>query len=283
MFAITLSFKSKRHGQIELLRFVLTQSGIAEEEIVEEYRKGSQRLSFFTSSSRRARQLKRLIRSLRIPGLVFSCRALKDSDWKTRWKKYYRPFNITRDIRIVPRPFSSRKPRRDPRDVYIDTTFAFGTGLHPTTRMMARLIAAKRGDFRSFLDAGTGSGILSLVAHRSGAIGIWAIDPDPQAIKTALDNFRNNGMKAGYVRAVGLERIPRRRRFDFVAANLLTEDLLRLKSRLISMTRPGKYLAVSGIYETNYPHFLRRFADKALCCERVLHTGHWFALLFRKL
>ena len=57
-----------------------------------------------------------------------------ESDWATAWKRHVRVMRIVR--RIVIRP-TWRRHRRAPDDVVIamDPGMAFGTGLHPTTRL----------------------------------------------------------------------------------------------------------------------------------------------------
>lgn len=282
MFAVKLALNSRRQGQLELLRLVLIRCGVAEEDIVEESGESGERLSLFTVSSRKARAVVRRIRSLGLAGVVVSCKELRDAQWKTRWKKYFKPFYITPDICIVPLSTKGIRGKKDPRALYIDTMFAFGTGMHPTTRMMARFIASRRNDVKSFFDVGTGSGILSLVAARCGAEDIRAIDRDRGSIRTALKNFRFNHCSIGEARVVSLERLRGHRSFDLVAANLLTEDLVRLKTKLISCVRPGQYLALSGIHETNYPAFRRRFRSGALTCVRIAKQKKWYAFLFKK-
>jgi len=73
-----------------------------------------------------------------------------------------------------------------------------------------------------------------------------------------------------------------KRKFDFVAANLLTEDLVRLQKKIISVVAPAGFLAVSGIYHDNYRSFRRRFSSKHLRCVAVARQNDWYAVLFQK-
>lgn len=222
------------------------------------------------------------IRALRLKGFFPRLKPLKDKDWKTRWKKYVKPFAITKQIRVVPLWKAGQETKNSDKDIYIDTVFAFGSGLHATTRMMERFIALEKGKFSRFIDVGTGSGILSIIAHRYGAGELYALDIVKDAIKTARRNLRINQCPAEHIRAMSFDDFLTKKRFDFIAANLFTEDLIRLKNKFIACLRPGKYLAVSGIYRDNYPGFRKRFSDRRLRCLRVLIQKNWYALLFTR-
>ncbi|MDD5255208.1 MAG: 50S ribosomal protein L11 methyltransferase [Candidatus Omnitrophica bacterium] len=282
MTEIRVSFVNTEPAGIELLRRALVNAGAREEDLVESAHKGRVYLSLFLRSRARAEKLGRQIRSLRIRHTFVSLVPLKGSDWKTRWKKYFRPFTILPGIRIIPSEAHPPQGRPAPGTIYLDTTLAFGTGQHATTHMMAQLIASQKNKFSSFFDVGTGSGVLSLVAACCGAKAVTAIDIDAHAIKTARKNFLLNRCPVEHAGATGLAQFPGRGKFDFVAANLLTEDLIKLQEKLICRMRPRGWLAVSGIYYENFPFFKKHFTDRRLRTVRVLKRKNWYALLFRK-
>ena len=282
MFECKLIIKSAQLAQVDLLRLVLVKLGMKEQDIVEKLQKGKTCLSFFVKPRKKALTVFAKIRALKLKGFALRIRSLKDADWKTRWKKYVRPFAITRQIRVVPLWRVRQNTKKSDKDIYIDTTLAFGTGLHATTRMMARLIALEKGKFSRFLDVGTGSGILSVIAHRYGARRLYAIDIDKDAVKTARRNLIINHCLPARVKVLSFDNFYTNKQLDFIAANLLTEDLIRLKNKLIACLSPGKYLAVSGIYRDNYAGFRKRFNDRRLKCSRVITQKGWYALLFTR-
>ncbi len=89
----------------------------------------------------------------------------------------------------------------------MDTLLSFGTGLHETTRFMAQFIEDKKGKFKSFLDIGTGTGILALVALKYGAQDVIGIDIGPLSVQAALDNMKANQSYFKVVRA-DIKRYP---------------------------------------------------------------------------
>lgn len=285
MFEIKISLKSSQIAGLELLRTTLVAQGIPEKEIAENQFKGRGFLSLFASTMQGRKKLEACLRSVPVPGIRISCRELQDSDWKTRWKHYFKPFMITPDIRLVPVWSTDKAGKKDSaagkRTIFIDTTLAFGTGQHATTRMMADLIYSQRGALARFCDIGTGTGILSLVASRCGAQEIWALDYDAHSVATARANFRMNSCRYRYLKKTDVASFVAKP-FNFVAANLLTEDLVTFRKKLLSLTATGGSLAVSGIHEDNYRSFRRRFDGKELACKKALKRKKWCAVLYKK-
>ncbi len=274
--------KSALPGQLDLLRLVLVELNIGLGEVVEETRKGKVSLLFYIKNPQKTKKILSRIRALKLKGFTLSVSSMESSAWKTRWKKYAKPFNITRRLRVVQLFEPKKKVRKSDKNIYIDTTLAFGTGLHATTQLMAKFIAAQKGDFISFFDVGAGTGILSIIASKYGASSIYAIDLDKKSVVTARGNFLMNHCLPDYLKAVSFDDFKLKNRFDFVCANLLTEDLIRLKDRLIYHTAPGKYLAVSGIFRDNYKAFRNKFREESIECLRVQERKGWYAVLFKK-
>ncbi len=266
-----------------LIVAVLVNNGIPREGIVETSRSSRRRptVSFYLSAAGEAERIRAILARLFRRGVHFSLRVLPEDSWKTRWKRYCRPFQLTPSLRVIPAWGRSGKAFPRQGQLLLDTTSAFGTGLHPTTRMMASLIERSGKRLGDFLDVGTGSGILTLAALRCGATRATAIDSDRDAVATARLNMGRNRCAGVRVLRAALESFPARRRFDFVAANLLTDDLLRLRGKLCRLVRPGGALAVSGILKENYPRLRRGFGGSGLRCERVLFQKNWCALLWR--
>ncbi|MDX1359201.1 MAG: 50S ribosomal protein L11 methyltransferase, partial [Clostridia bacterium] len=119
-------------------------------------------------------------------------READDSEWSGTWKKYYKAFNLTPKIKIVP---SWEAPEViDGGTIIMDPGMAFGTGTHESTSLCAALIEENIKLGQKVLDIGTGTGILSIAASKLGAKCIFALDIDPAAVKTAKHNFTRNGI-----------------------------------------------------------------------------------------
>lgn len=223
-----------------------------------------------------------------------------EADWATAWKRHVGVLRIGR--RIVIRP-TWRRHRRQPGDVVIamDPGMAFGTGLHPSTRLCLAGIerwadegrlgdpAADRSGQRAnqgppiaagpvrLLDVGCGSGILAIAAGLLGATSLVGVDTDPIAIEATLANARRN-------------RVVRRLRawrgslpsgagpFDLVVANLIASVLIALAGDLAAELRPAGRLLASGIFVDRETAVRAAFEGAGLRVLRREAEGDWVAL-----
>jgi ribosomal protein L11 methyltransferase len=111
-----------------------------------------------------------------------------EEGWEHRWRMFHRPVEVA-GIWIGP-PWDDPPP--DTLSIVIDPGQAFGTGAHPTTRLVLGLLAdVERG---SLLDVGCGSGILSIAAAKLGFDPVTAIDIDERAIDATRRNAAANGV-----------------------------------------------------------------------------------------
>src|SRR5205814_9828492 len=106
---------------------------------------------------------------------------VRSQDWSESWKRHFKPLEIGRELLIRP-SWSKRRAHKDQAVVVLDPGLSFGTGQHPTTAFCLRQLATRRipGQAQSFLDIGTGSGILAISAARLGYGPIRAIDSDSE-------------------------------------------------------------------------------------------------------
>lgn len=162
-----------------------------------------------------------------------------------RWRQYFKPFEIVPNIVIAP-SWEHYHPQPNQRVIHMDPGMAFGTGLHPTTRMCAEAIYGLNQDhtIHALLDVGCGSGILCLVAHLLEIGSITGVEIDPEAADIARNNVVLNG--AGPIEVVeNLDAVADS--YDLVVANILLNTLIELRDGLIRAIKPGGHLVLSGI------------------------------------
>ena len=114
-------------------------------------------------------------------------------DWAEAWKSFFHVTRITDRVVVKPewREFS---PTPDEVVIEIDPGMAFGTGTHPTTFMCIEMIEKYLKVTDTFLDVGTGSGILMIAAAKLGAASLVGIDTDEVAVQVAGENLEKNGI-----------------------------------------------------------------------------------------
>lgn len=128
-----------------------------------------------------------------------------------------------------------------------DVQGVFGTGLHETTRISARLLETWIGSARYVADIGTGSGILAIAALKLGADAVFALDIEEAAVTVARENLAMNGL-ADRATLVVRELDPDvDGPFDLVVANIFPNVLIRLAPALAVAVAPGGMLIVGGV------------------------------------
>jgi len=175
-------------------------------------------------------------------------RELTEEDWANAWKKHYHVLRIGQRIVIKP-PWLEYRPRPDDIVVVLDPGMAFGTGLHPTTRMCLRALEEHLEPGAKVLDLGTGSGILAIAAAKLGAGSVLAVDNDPLAVKAARANVRANGVQnLVTVEHGSLDKATEE--FDLVLVNILAGVIVELAGQgLVDRARPTGLLIAAGIIE----------------------------------
>jgi len=207
-------------------------------------------------------------------------RIVEESDWADAWKAYFPVMRIGR--RLVIRP-TWRRHRREPGDVVLalDPGMAFGTGLHPTTRLCLVGIEslADRGRLEGarVVDVGCGSGILSIAALKFGAATALGVDTDPIAVEVTSANARRNALVRRLRARVG--SLPTGEpAFDVVLANLIAGVLVPLAAALRDELRPGGTLLASGIFVDREAEVRAAFEENGLVVAGRSEEGEWVAL-----
>ncbi|HYM83683.1 MAG TPA: 50S ribosomal protein L11 methyltransferase [Candidatus Dormibacteraeota bacterium] len=208
-------------------------------------------------------------------------RVVHESDWAAAWKSHFPVLRIGE--RIVIRP-TWRRHRRRAGDVVLalDPGMAFGTGLHPTTRLclaaLERLAAGGALEGARVLDVGCGSGILAIAAARLGAASVLGVDPDPIAVEATEANARRNRV----ARSVRVRRgsVPTGKGpFDLLLANLIASLLVDLAEPLRHELGPGGRLVASGIFADREGDVRRAFEAVGLRVLEGTAEGDWVALV----
>lgn len=227
-------------------------------------------------------------------------RLLREEDWAHAWKQFYKPLRVGR--RIVLKP-SWEEYAAAPADLVIelDPGMAFGTGLHPSTRLCIAALEdlVRPGD--DVLDLGTGSGVLAIAALKLGAGHVLAVDIDPIAVNVTLENAQRNAIPAHALAAasssqpgaaldVGQGSVPAGMagRFPLIVANILAEVLARLFDAeygyppLAEPLAPGGRLILAGIIEPRSGLVIDAAQRHGLTLVDTRQEGDWVALVVQK-
>jgi ribosomal protein L11 methyltransferase len=182
---------------------------------------------------------------------------LGSQDWSESWKRHFKTLEI--GTRLLIRPsWSRRRTRAGQVEVVLDPGLSFGTGEHPTTHFCLSELARHRveGQVQSFLDIGTGSGILAICASKLGYEPVHALDRDREAIRIARANACQN--KVGTViqfRQQDLARLPQqsRKSYSIICANLISDLLLAHQDRILARLQERGVVVLAGILSPEFP------------------------------
>lgn len=189
-----------------------------------------------------------------IPVPAFTVSLVEDEDWVRKTQLQFEPMRVAEALWIV--PSWCEPPEPDALNIRIDPGLAFGTGSHPTTRLVLRWLARTVKGGETLLDYGCGSGILAITAARLGAQKVTGIDIDPQALHAAAVNAASNGVRAEFLSPDAASAEP----VEVVVANILANPLIVLAPLLTTLS--SHRLALSGILESQYHEVAAAYSDK---------------------
>ena len=205
---------------------------------------------------------------------------IPDEDWKFSYRRHFQIEAVGRRLLVVPTweldSPAAKALAADRLIVTLDPRMALGTGKNVTTRACLEYVEElAAGSPRSFLDMGSGSGILSITAARLGYAPVAGFDVDPEAVKASTENAALNGVAVEYRHAAlgrHLEVAPLPR-YDVVVANILAPLLIRFADEIAP--RVGRYLVVSGILNGLYPEVLSAYAARGFAEVSKKTLGEW--------
>lgn len=206
---------------------------------------------------------------------------INEEDWTQTWKTYFRPEKITENIVVKP-TWREYIRKYDEIVLEIDPGMAFGTGTHPTTCMCIRMIEKYLKRNSTFLDIGTGSGILMIAAAKLGAIKVWGTDNDHVALDIASKNLIQNRISESSFNILDADLVDQiREPFDLVAANLTTKTILILLENVKRVLAQEGILICSGILETDKDKVLKKMQDLDFECVDILTKDEWISIACR--
>lgn len=208
---------------------------------------------------------------------------VRDEDWENSWKKYYHTFKIGKRLVIKP-SWEEYQAQEGEIVINIDPGMAFGTGIHASTRFCMKFIDQYVRGGETVVDAGCGSGILSIAAAKLGAIRVLAMDLDPVAPKIAAENVELNQLEdIIQVKAGDIVAELKNHRPNMIFANITAEVINLLIPEAAKVLAAGGYLFGSGIVDSRWPGVQKQLEAYGFEIEQVLTDVDWIGVAARKL
>ena len=218
-----------------------------------------------------------IIRYQQQSGVTYNAKTVAPKNWNEEWEKSYAPIIID-DKCIVRASFHPPRPEY-PIEIIINPKMSFGTGHHETTYlMMAAQLTIDHKD-KAVLDAGCGTGILSILSGKLGAVSITAYDRDEWVIDNVQENFKNNKTD-GKVLIGTAQNITFNSRFDIILANINKNVLLVDIPFYARLLKPSGNLVLSGFYQMDLPEIEKLAADNGLKLIATNTKNDWAVAQF---
>jgi ribosomal protein L11 methyltransferase len=233
------------------------------------------------SSLERRQQIEKAVWALGLLRQVgpLQVRGLRETDWADAWKAHFFVHRVGARTVIVP---SWREAEYEPRPgdiaLLLDPGMAFGTGLHPTTRLCLQAAEALVRPGMRVLDLGAGSGILAIAAAKLGAGAVEAVEIDPVAAAVCAENVERNGV-ADTVRVRQGSLDEAGQPFDLALANITIRTLLEVYPTLAKRLRPGAQAVMSGVLDERADELTGVLCDHGWRHLDTHHEQDWVALL----
>jgi ribosomal protein L11 methyltransferase len=200
-------------------------------------------------------------------------------NWNDEWERNFTPLELAGGLYVrasfhAPRPAAAM-------EIVVDPRMAFGTGHHETTRMMLEAMHVLDLRGRHVLDVGTGTGILAILALKSGAVFADVTDIDPWSIDNCKANFALNGLDNYRIHRGMLQNLTFPAAFDLVLANINKNVLLAEMPLLAARMAGNGRLLLSGFYVDDVPELAESARQTGLETVSSREFNRWCCLQLR--
>ena len=205
-----------------------------------------------------------------------------EEDWAESWKEFFHVTKITENIIVKPE-WRDYKKEKGEVVIEIDPGMAFGTGTHPTTALCIKMIGKYLKQGQSFLDVGTGSGILMIAAAKLGAKHVVGIDNDEVAVIVAKQNLKKNNIDPErFIVSLNILEDYDKAGLDIICANILAHIIIDILPDIKSRLNPGGIAILSGIIKEKQESVLACIEQNNLELLNIEYLEEWVAISVKK-
>ena len=242
-------------------------------------------------------EMQQVVQGFCLPGvsISYSCAEAPDEDWNQVWEEEgFQPVVVSEDIVVHDVKHSDVPPAT--YDILITPRLAFGTGSHATTRLILRLLAQLDLEGKHVIDAGTGTGILAIMAVKRGAASVFAYDIDEWSVENTKDNlllnhlptkdlkdlkdFKDLKVPCVVVACGDSSLLEGCEKADLLIANINRNILLQDLPRFAASLKPKGRMILSGFYLSDVPVLTEATVQHGFSLLQTESEGEWAMLLF---
>ncbi|MFD1038529.1 50S ribosomal protein L11 methyltransferase [Virgibacillus byunsanensis] len=208
---------------------------------------------------------------------------IKEEEWATAWKKYYKPVKISKQITITPTWENYKPVATDEIIIELDPGMAFGTGTHPTTVLSIQALEQYLKSDDVVLDVGCGSGVLSIASAKLGAKHVYAYDLDDIAVKSTKLNTKLNKVDNKIITKQSnlLDHVDME--VDVIVSNILAEIIVRFVSDAWKNLKFGGLFITSGIIQAKKQMVKDELQQHGFQVIEINEMEDWVSIIAKKI
>ena len=212
--------------------------------------------------------------------ISYTTQTVDEQNWNAVWESNFEPIIVEEQCRVRA-SFHAAEPSY-PYDIVINPKMSFGTGHHATTYLMLREQLSIDHHGKRVMDAGCGTGILSIMAQKRGAAYVLAFDTDSWAVENSRENFDLNDASTIQLFQGTVTDVEPGELFDIILANINRNVLLDEMAQYVRHLASGGLLLLSGFYEDDLPLMREVAIAQALTEVRADSRERWALLNLNK-
>lgn len=206
----------------------------------------------------------------------FTQSTIEETNWNAVWESNFQPVIVDDFVGI--RADFHEPIKGVAHEIVITPKMSFGTGHHATTFMMIQQMRGIDFNNKKVFDFGTGTGVLAILAEKSGAASVYAVDNDEWSILNTKENIeRNNSVK---IQVEKIDAVTGADKFDIILANINRNVILDNFSVLEDKLHSSGTLLLSGLLEEDEPVIVNKAAEFLLTLNKKLVRNNWVSLRF---
>ena len=206
-----------------------------------------------------------------------------EEDYQNSWKKYLFVEKVSEKFVVKP-TWREYEKQDNELVIELDPGRAFGTGSHPTTSLLLKLMEEQDFSNKSVIDIGTGSGILMIAGKLLGADEVYGTDIDEFSMEVAKENLILNNISLNDVKLLkgNLLEVIENKKFDIVVCNILADVLVKLLDEIKYILKENSIVLFSGIIEDKLNEVVSKAEDVGLEVVEVKADKEWRAVYFKR-
>lgn len=226
-------------------------------------------------------ELDALLDRYKVAEIEYAKKSVAKENWNAEWEENYDPIVINEKCIVRAAFHEIAQPYT--YDIIITPKMSFGTGHHETTSQVLTLQMDLNHQDKKVMDAGCGTGVLSIMAEKRGASQVDSFDIDEWCVENSTENYQLNNcekctIQKGSIVEVKLSETP----YDIVIANINKNILLSEMGQYASYLADNGDLLLSGFYTHDLEDIKTSCQDNGLKFQNHITKNNWVAVHFVK-